>query len=127
VLVLVASADATLAFAENGGVQTESKTGEIFWSFLACDGKPENFRSVLLVVRRGEVTPKQGPRLRPALMMREGALPDGRRRFRLRALLRVAPGPQGHARSDLAARLLHQIFASKKRNRINGRRALHMS
>jgi hypothetical protein len=33
-------ADATLAFAENGGVQTESKTGEIFWSFLACDGKP---------------------------------------------------------------------------------------
>jgi hypothetical protein len=47
----VASADATLAFAENGGVQTESKTGEIFWSFLARDGKPENFRSVLLVVR----------------------------------------------------------------------------
>jgi hypothetical protein len=61
----VASADATLAFAENGGVQTESKTGEIFWSFLAFDGKPENLRSVLLGVRRGEVTPKQGPRLRP--------------------------------------------------------------
>jgi hypothetical protein len=34
-------------------VQTESKTGEIFWSFLACDGKPENLRSVLLEVRRG--------------------------------------------------------------------------
>ena len=32
--LLVASADATLAFTENGGVQTESKTGEIFWSFL---------------------------------------------------------------------------------------------
>ena len=40
-----------LGFAENGGVQTESKTGEIFWSFLARDGKPENLRSVLLVVR----------------------------------------------------------------------------
>jgi hypothetical protein len=48
---LVAAAAATLAFAENGGVQTESKIGEIFWSFLACDGKPENLRSVLLVVR----------------------------------------------------------------------------
>jgi hypothetical protein len=47
----VASADATLAFAENGGVQTESKTAEIFWSFRACDGKPENLRSVLLEVR----------------------------------------------------------------------------
>jgi hypothetical protein len=31
----VASADATLAFAENGGLQTESKTSEIFWPFLA--------------------------------------------------------------------------------------------
>jgi hypothetical protein len=42
---------APLAFAENGGVQTESKTGEIFWSYLTSDGKPENLRSVLLVVR----------------------------------------------------------------------------
>jgi hypothetical protein len=47
--------------------------------------------------------------------------------FRLRALLRVAPGPQGHAQTDLAARLLHRIYATKKRNRINGPRALQIS
>ena len=47
--------------------------------------------------------------------------------FRLRALLRVAPGPQGHARPDLPARLSHRTYASKKRNRINGPRALQIS
>jgi hypothetical protein len=39
--------------------------------------------------------------------------------FRLHALLRVASGPQGHAQADLAARLLHRTYASKKLNRIN--------
>ena len=33
--------------------------------------------------------------------------------FRLRALLRVAPGPQGHARPHLPARLSHLNYAPK--------------
>lgn len=95
-LVWVASADATLAFAENGGVQTESKIGEIFWSFLARDGKPENLRSVLLGVRRGEVTPKQGPRLRPEIRCVRDRYPKGGDAPLLRGVApgaRLEPGP----------------------------------
>jgi hypothetical protein len=47
--------------------------------------------------------------------------------LRLRALLRVAPGPKGHAEPNLPARLSHRTYASKKRNRINGPRAFQIA
>ena len=37
--------------------------------------------------------------------------------FRLRALLRVAPGPQGHARPDLRVRLSHRLMHRKSATR----------
>src|ERR1700726_651506 len=44
----------------------------------------------------------KGPRRRPAGCCVRGRYPNGRRRLRLRALLRIAPGPQGHAQGARA-------------------------